>query len=59
MLYRGAASVGVTILVEFIVNLYVLPFGYEFVLVFLVIVFAAAEADARALPGGHLGDPGW
>jgi hypothetical protein len=35
--------VGVTIVIEFVVNLYVLPFGYELALVFLATVFVGMQ----------------
>ena len=40
----------VTILTDFIVNLYLLPFGYELVLVFVVLVFTVAEVWVRRAP---------
>jgi hypothetical protein len=40
----------VTILTDFIVNLYVLPFGYELVLVFVVLVCTVAEVMVRRDP---------
>jgi hypothetical protein len=42
--------VAVTILVDFIVNLYVLPFAVEFVLVFLALLFVGLEVVVRRDP---------
>jgi len=39
--------VAVTILIDFIVNLYVLPFAFEFVLVFLAVLFVGLEVVVR------------
>jgi hypothetical protein len=42
--------VAVTILIDFVVNLYVLPFAYEFVLVFVVLLFTMMEVVVRRDP---------